>query len=121
MRKEISNAIYNVEVVTVPLFFLLSQFTIPQKKWLRKRDGYHCQLPMEHNCGVERQIHHIIPQSVGRREKINVDYPENAVLVCQEAHRLIHDDERYHNIMLSEIAKRNTRRFARKGIIYPRK
>lgn len=84
----------------------LAAFTERQKAWIRDRDNNHCQFPNEHDCNGEEKtlhVHHILPQRYLGLFKVDADFAENGISICENAHigngthtpdKVIHPDMR---------------------------
>lgn len=72
------------------------EFSKRQKKWFMKRDKKKCQAPFKHKCDEEHplQLHHILPHSYLNRvaDGVSANYPENGIVLCRNAHEMIHPD-----------------------------
>lgn len=67
----------------VPVFLALTQ---KQRLAVVNRDGKKCNLPAEHDCRGQLQVHHILPQAYSGLLKLNPDFPENLITICKNAH-----------------------------------
>ncbi len=67
-----------------------TDFTKEQRNWIRRRDNFQCQHPVEHEHKGNLQVHHILAQAYAQLglelppDMINV--PENAMTLCENIH-----------------------------------
>lgn len=74
---------------------VLLPFNKSQKDYFHKRDGERCQAKgiIPHTESDKMQIHHVIPQKYAYKvAKIDPDFSNNGILICDHAHRKIHPD-----------------------------
>lgn len=106
------------------IFALSLAFSTKQREWIRKRDDNRCQFPDIHRCEGRNEVHHIINQGYATRHDIDADYPENAITICNSAHRMIHPDmnkaygEYRHNRGAFEDMKRERQDMMEQGRVY---
>lgn len=69
------------------------RFTHAQRDAIKERDGNKCQAPVPHHCGGNLNVHHIFGQRYCYELKINPDFPENGITLCENFHqKVIHPD-----------------------------
>jgi hypothetical protein len=108
-------------------------FTRAQKRWIKERDGYACQVPDSNHGGV-LHVHHIVPDALLQMQGIEADTPMNGATTCDNHHHIIHKAgnktfETKNGMVvwgdqwladLSSRAVENTRKFFIKGKVFPR-
>ena len=67
----------------VPVFLSL---THKQRMAVLNRDGKKCNLPAEHDCSGQLQVHHLLPQGYCGLLDIDPDFAENVLTICKNSH-----------------------------------
>jgi hypothetical protein len=67
----------------------LCSFTYEQKRWIKERDDYSCQVPEGDHGGI-LHVHHIVPEKLCDFQGIEPDTPMNASTICDNHHHTIH-------------------------------